>query len=71
MVTNRAWHLSSWDSFTIPKPFARVALVFGEPIQVAREVTESELESATELIREHIFDCERRAFAHVGASEDW
>lgn len=71
MVANRAWNLSSWDAFTIPKPFARVALVFGEPIQVAREVTESEMESATELIRERIFDCERRAFAHVGASEDW
>ncbi len=71
LATNRAWRLSSWDSFTIPKPFARVAIVIGEPIQVAREASENELDSATELIRSRIFDCERRGFAHVGASEDW
>ena len=71
MVANRAWHLTSWDSFTIPKPFARVCIIFGEPIQVAREVTEAELEAATELIREHMLAGERRALAHVGASEDW
>lgn len=71
LATNRAWHLSSWDAFTIPKPFARVAIVFGEPIQVARESNASDLDAATESIRERIFDCERRGFAHVGASEDW
>ena len=27
-----AWILHSWDRFLIPKPFARVYIVFGEPI---------------------------------------
>jgi len=71
MVSNRAWHLSSWDAFTIPKPFARVAFVYGEPVQVPREASEAELEAATELIRARIFECERRGLAHVGAPEDW
>ena len=71
MVANRAWHLSSWDAFTIPKPFARVTIVYGEPIQVSREGGEAELEAATELIRSRILDCERRGLLHVGASEDW
>ena len=71
LVTNRAWRLSSWDAFTIPRPFARVALVFAEPVQVPREVGEAELDAATELIRARMFECERRGLAHIGAKEDW
>lgn len=40
----RAWHLKSWDRFMIPKPFARVTVVYGAPEPVAgstpREATE-------------------------------
>ena len=71
LVANRAWHLSSWDAFTVAKPFARVAIVFGEPVQVAREASDSDMAAATELMRERLLDCERRGFARVGASEDW
>lgn len=28
---SRAWHLGSWDSFMIPKPFARVTLAYSDP----------------------------------------
>ena len=71
LVSNRAWRLSSWDAFTIPKPFARVALVFGEPLQVPREASQAELDAATEVIRGRMFECERRGLAHIGAKEDW
>ena len=30
-----AWHLKSWDRFLIPKPFARVVVVYGQPTLVA------------------------------------
>ena len=30
---SRAKRLSSWDSFTVPLPFATVAVVYGEPIE--------------------------------------
>ena len=30
-----AWHLKSWDRFMIPKPFARVVVVYGDPAFVA------------------------------------
>jgi lysophospholipid acyltransferase (LPLAT)-like uncharacterized protein len=40
----RAWHLKSWDRFMIPKPFARVTVVYGDPEPVVgstpREATE-------------------------------
>jgi len=31
-VINKAWHLNSWDSFPVPKPFAQIHVEFGEPI---------------------------------------
>ncbi len=31
-AANRAWVFRSWDRFTVPKPFARVFLYYGEPI---------------------------------------
>lgn len=30
-AASRAWHLSSWDKFLIPKPFARVTIAYGTP----------------------------------------
>ena len=31
---DRAWRLSSWDGFIIPKPFARVTVAYGAPVRV-------------------------------------
>lgn len=33
-VADHAWRLRSWDRFMVPKPFARVRVVYGEPIEV-------------------------------------
>ena len=30
-AANRAWHIRSWDRLIVPKPFARIAVAFGEP----------------------------------------
>ena len=34
---SRAWRLRSWDRFLVPKPFARVIVVYGEPIYIRAE----------------------------------
>jgi lysophospholipid acyltransferase (LPLAT)-like uncharacterized protein len=31
---SRAWWAGSWDRFCVPKPFARVEIVYGPPIKV-------------------------------------
>ena len=31
---DRAWRFASWDQFMLPKPFARVRIVYGEPFLV-------------------------------------
>ena len=33
---DRAWRLRSWDRFMIPKPFARIRMVYGTPFTVER-----------------------------------
>jgi len=37
-AANPAWHLSSWDAFQIPVPFARAAVVFGAMTSIERGV---------------------------------
>jgi lysophospholipid acyltransferase (LPLAT)-like uncharacterized protein len=32
---DRAWRFNSWDRFMLPKPFARVQIVYGSPVRVA------------------------------------
>jgi len=54
-----AWRLGSWDSFAIPRPFARVRVVYGEPLRVETQADFEEtrlvsllgerLDSATEF----------------------
>jgi len=64
-VTSNAWHLKSWDRFTIPKPFARVAYVYGEPIYVDRKA-DGGLEHATQAIGAAIVRAEQRGLELLG-----
>jgi lysophospholipid acyltransferase (LPLAT)-like uncharacterized protein len=42
-----AWHLKSWDRFAIPKPFARVVVVYGDPAFVAGSTPREASEEGT------------------------
>ena len=44
-AADRAWYLDRWDDFMIPKPFARVVLAIGEPVEVPRTAAVNDLES--------------------------
>ncbi|MHC5072787.1 MAG: lysophospholipid acyltransferase family protein [Planctomycetota bacterium] len=71
VAADRAWHLRSWDRFTIPKPRARVVLTYSEPVAVAADAGEEEMEAVTEQIRVTLLRDEARAFAHLGVDRDW
>jgi lysophospholipid acyltransferase (LPLAT)-like uncharacterized protein len=50
---SRAWRIRAWDEFSIPKPFARCVVRFGDPIHVpaaadraAQEAARKDVESA-------------------------
>ena len=43
-ATTRGWRLKSWDQFIVPKPFARVAIVIGEPFITPKGLRPEDLE---------------------------
>lgn len=43
-AADRAWTLNRWDAFMIPKPFARVVLAIGEPVEIAANTNVDDLE---------------------------
>lgn len=40
---SRAWWPGGWDRFCVPKPFAHVRVLYGEPRWVARDASDAEL----------------------------
>lgn len=44
-----AWRLSSWDSFMIPKPFAKIRIAYGSPIKLTDDSARSAALRSTDL----------------------
>lgn len=64
---NRGWRLKSWDGFEIPKPFARVTVVYGTP----RDVEDSDVRTVSERTPEFSeYMMRERARADALASHD-
>jgi lysophospholipid acyltransferase (LPLAT)-like uncharacterized protein len=40
-AASRAWWFTSWDRFQVPKPFARIAVTYGEPLFVPRDADDA------------------------------
>jgi lysophospholipid acyltransferase (LPLAT)-like uncharacterized protein len=55
------WSVRSWDRTQIPRPFSTVALVVGEPIEVAKESRDDVLESARLGLERRLAVLEERA----------
>jgi lysophospholipid acyltransferase (LPLAT)-like uncharacterized protein len=63
LEARRHWTLGSWDRTQIPKPFTRVALVVGEPIEVAPDADEAVIEAARRQLEEALSALRLRASA--------
>jgi lysophospholipid acyltransferase (LPLAT)-like uncharacterized protein len=50
-AASRAWTLNRWDKFLIPKPFSKVAIAVGEPIEVPKSTPANELEGVREQVQ--------------------
>lgn len=55
-----SWQLGSWDRFTIPKPFAKITIAYGDPTPVVAGSSRAAGES-TELLAVAMRDVVRRA----------
>ena len=59
----RYWSVRSWDRTQIPKPFSRVALAIGEPLEVPRDVSAEQLETIRGELDRRLKALEERAAA--------
>jgi lysophospholipid acyltransferase (LPLAT)-like uncharacterized protein len=69
LEASSAWTLGSWDRTQIPKPFATVSLVVGEPMEVPRDASDRALEDARQALERQLEALEQRARALVGQPE--
>jgi lysophospholipid acyltransferase (LPLAT)-like uncharacterized protein len=61
LEASRHWTLHSWDRTQIPKPFATVSLVVGEPFDVPGGDDDEAIESARTLLEARLHALETRA----------
>ena len=61
LEASRHWSLGSWDRTQIPKPFSIVALAIGEPLLVAPEATDAQMEEARAALQARLRALEQRA----------
>lgn len=48
------WYPGTWDRFLVPKPFARVRVVYGTPREIPRGIDDRELERHAQEIEEQL-----------------
>lgn len=67
-AARRAKYLKSWDQFAIPWPFTKVAVRFGEPIRVGKQLEPVDEERLLSNLRRALVECNEEAERGVGAS---
>ena len=58
---DRYWTARSWDRTQIPKPYARASIAIGEPIAVAADAGDDDIERARALLEARLGALEARA----------
>jgi lysophospholipid acyltransferase (LPLAT)-like uncharacterized protein len=66
IASSRRIEFNSWDRAHLNLPFSKIALVFGEPVQVHKDANEAALEAARKLVEERLNTVTARAEALVG-----
>lgn len=70
IAVNRCWRLKSWDRLVVPKPFAKIVLRFTDPVQVAADTTDLQLEELAGTLGRDLLAAERQGFATLGIADD-
>jgi lysophospholipid acyltransferase (LPLAT)-like uncharacterized protein len=55
------WELPSWDRFRIPKPFSRILMFYGDPIQIPSNLNEEEMERNRLLLEQTMKEMAEKA----------
>jgi len=62
---------NSWDRYLVPKPFARVAMYYGEPIWVPRDAKGEKLDEYRRLFEERLNEGARWCDERFGKERPW
>lgn len=60
-AASRAWQLSSWDRFIVPKPFSRIVISIGKPCYVPKGTKADELEPIRQQMEDALNDLAEQA----------
>lgn len=58
---NRKMEFRSWDKFTVPLPFSKNILLYGEPLKIPREASPRQLAKLRNVIEKRMIDLEKEA----------
>lgn len=50
-AASKYWQLKSWDRFIIPKPFAKIVITIGKPVQVNKTLSADKLNDTCKLMQ--------------------
>lgn len=62
----RRWIYPAWDRYLIPKPFSKAIMIFGDPIRVAADADEAQVEQARAQLESELHRLEALAEARMG-----
>lgn len=63
---DRAWKASSWDHFRVPKPFARVVILQGDPVRLPPDLAGDALEAERLALEDRLHELTGRARRLLG-----
>lgn len=63
---DRHWSARSWDHTLIPKPWSRLAIAIGDPLEVPGDAADERIEEARLELERRLADLERRALSMLG-----
>ena len=64
-VADRYWEFNTWDRLKLPKPFAKIHVVYGDLIAVEPGTEKEKFEEIQELVQKGIDFCEQKAESHL------
>ncbi|MCO6431857.1 MAG: lysophospholipid acyltransferase family protein [Deltaproteobacteria bacterium] len=67
VAADRCWRLKSWDRMIVPKPFARIALVVGAPIEVPEQLEGSRFDEIRMKVEEQMNSLMKEAESYFNA----
>jgi lysophospholipid acyltransferase (LPLAT)-like uncharacterized protein len=68
---DRCWTFNSWDRYLVPKPFARMAIFYAEPIWLPGDAKGKKLEEYRRLLEERLNQGARWCDEQFGPERPW